>query len=128
MIRDFPTVAHTDNVSQIVRVARANIHIESLPVMDVEGKLIGIIRPEDLHRVLDSDLSPMLVNAEDIVAKSPLAVSPDENLLEAMRDFGSRDVETLPVETGVGPSRRLIGLLLRSDVLSRYRREMLRRR
>ena len=128
MIRDFPTVAHTDNVNQIVRVARANIHIESLPVMDGEGKLIGIIRPEDLHRVLDSDLSPMLVNAEDIVAKSPLAVSPDENLLEAMRDFGTRDVDTLPVETGVGPSRRLIGLLLRSDVLSRYRREMLRRR
>jgi len=128
MIRDFPTVAHTDNVDQIVRVARTNIHIECLPVMDAEGKLIGIIHPEDLHRVLDSDLSPMLVNAEDIVGRSPLSVSPDENLLDAMRDFGSRDVETLPVETGSGNSRRLIGLLLRSDVLSRYRREMLRRR
>lgn len=127
MIRDFPTVAHTDNVEQIVRVARANIHIECLPVMDGEGKLIGIIHPEDLHRVLDSDLSPMLVNAEDIVGRSPISVSPDENLLDAMRDFGSRDVETLPVETGAGNSRRLIGLLLRSDVLSRYRREMLRR-
>ena len=126
MIRNFPTVSYTDSVDQIMRVARANLHIESLPVMDADDKLIGIIRAEDLHRVLDADLAPHLVNAEDIVMKSPLSVSPELNLLEAMRDFGSRDVETLPVETGKGPSRRLVGLLLRADVLSRYRREMLR--
>ena len=126
MIRNFPTVSYTDSVDQIMRVARANLHIESLPVMDADDKLIGIIRAEDLHRVLDADLAPHLVNAEDIVMKSPLSVSPELNLLEAMRDFGSRDVETLPVETGKGASRRLVGLLLRADVLSRYRREMLR--
>ena len=94
--------------------------------MDADERLIGIIRAEDLHRVLDADLEPHLVNAEDIVMKSPLSVSPELNLLEAMRDFGSRDIETLPVETGTGSSRRLVGLLLRADVLSRYRREMLR--
>jgi CBS domain-containing protein len=57
--------------------------------------------------------------------KAPVSVSPDENLLEAIRDFGSRDVETLPVEIGSGKSRRLIGLLLRADVMRRYREEML---
>jgi CIC family chloride channel protein len=128
MVRKFPTVSHTDKVTQIVRVARANPHIEGLPVMGADGKLLGIIRPEDLHRVLDSDISPSLVLAEDISLTSPLAVSRDANLLEAMRDFGSRDVEMLPVETGRGDSRQLVGLLLRSDVMSRYRQEMLRRR
>jgi CIC family chloride channel protein len=128
MIRNFPTVSYTDSVDQIMHVARANLHIESLPVMDAEKQLIGIIRAEDLHRVLDAELAPHLVNAEDIVMKSPLSVSPELNLLEAMRDFGSRDMETLPVETGKGASRRLVGLLLRADVLSRYRREMLRLR
>ncbi|HUS38248.1 MAG TPA: CBS domain-containing protein [Pirellulales bacterium] len=63
---------------------------------------------------------------DDIALTSPLSVSPNANLLEAMRDFGSRDVETLPVETGRGDSRQLVGLLLRSDVMSRYRQEMLR--
>jgi hypothetical protein len=52
-------------------------------------------------------------------------VPPDANLLEALRDFGSRDIETLPVEIGSGSSRKLIGLLLRSDVMRRYRQEML---
>lgn len=124
MIRKFPTLKHSDNVHEIVRVARANPHIESLPVMD-EGKLIGIIRPSDLHRVLDSDISPHLVNAEDIAMRSPISVSPAENLIEALRDFGSRDVETLPVEVGTGANRHLIGLLQRSDVIRRYRQEIL---
>ena len=128
MIRHFPTVKYSDNVTEIIRVAQANSHIESLPVMNDEGRLIGIIRPEDLHRVLDSDMPPQLVNAEDIALASPLSVEPNENLLEALRDFGTRDIETLPVESGLGPSRRLVGLLMRSDVMRRYRQEMLRRR
>ena len=127
MIRNFPTVNHTDNVTEIVRVARKHSHIESLPVMN-EGQLVGIIRAEDLHRVLDSDMPPHLLNADDIALTSPIAVAPDANLLEALRDFGTRDVETLPVEAGKGDSRRLVGLLLRADVMRRYREEMLRTR
>jgi CIC family chloride channel protein len=125
MLRQFPTVKQDDDVNEIIRVARSNPTIESLPVMNPEGFLIGIIRPEDLHRVLDSDIPPHLIQAEDIALKAPVSVSPDENLLEAIRDFGTRDIETLPVEIGSGKSRRLIGLLLRADVMRRYREEML---
>ncbi len=125
MIRNFPRLRPGDNVHEIVRVARANPHIESLPVMGEDNMLIGIIRPTDLHHVLESDISPHLVNAEDIALRAPLSVSPAENLIEALRDFGTRDIETLPVEVGVGPHRRLIGLLLRSDVMRRYRQEIL---
>lgn len=128
MIRHFPTLAPEANAVEIVRVAREHPDIESLPVMGEDGKLIGIIRAEDLHRVLDSDISPSLVNAEDIALKTQLSVHPAENLIEAMRDFGARDVETLPVEVGVGESRRLVGLLLRADVIKRYRQEMLSRK
>ncbi|MCO6457977.1 MAG: chloride channel protein [Pirellulaceae bacterium] len=128
MIREFPTVRQTDNASEIIRVARANTHIESLPVMDQRGKLLGIIRPEDLHRVLDTDIEPHLLQADDIALMSPISVSPDANLLEALRDFGTRDVETLPVVEGRGASARLVGLLVRADVIRRYRLELLRHR
>ena len=57
--------------------------------------------------------------------KSPVYVSPDDNLLEALRDFGLRDIETLPVGKGKGSSRTLVGLLLRVDVMRRYREEVL---
>lgn len=125
MIRKFPILQHTDTALDIVRVARENPDIENLPVMNAEGKLIGIIRAEDLHRVLDSDISPLLVNAEDLALRTPLSVSPSDNLIEAIRDFGTRDVETLPVEVGQGVNRRLVGLLRRRDVMLRYRQEML---
>lgn len=125
MVRRFPTLKPEDNAAEIIRIARDHPEIESLPVMGDDGKLIGIIRAEDLHRVLDSDLQPELVNAEDIALRSTISVHPAENLIEAMRDFGALDVETLPVEVGAGESRRLVGLLLRADVMRRYRQEML---
>jgi CIC family chloride channel protein len=130
MVRDvmrenYPILRTTDGLTEIIRVARANSHIETLPVMDEHDQLSGIIHSEDLHRALDSDVAPSLVQADDIATKSPLSVDPDDNLLEAMRDFGLRDVETLPVITGQGSTRKLVGLLLRADVMRRYRQEIL---
>ena len=126
MIRWFPTVRHSDNLAEIVRIARANSHIESLPVMDEKGRLVGIIRSVDLHRVLDTDMPAELVNADDIALRTKISLDPNENLLEALRDFGHSDIETLPVEEGIGKDRRLIGMLLRADAMRRYREEMLR--
>ena len=127
MIRSFPSVNNTDDLTEIIRVTRANPQIEGLPVMNEEGGLMGIIRPGDLHRVLDTDVPHKLINAEDIAMMSPIALSEDANLLEALRDFGASDIESLPVESGRGKSRRVVGLLLRSDVMHRYREEMLSR-
>lgn len=125
MVRHFPSLKPSDNAMDIIRIARENPAIESLPVIGEDGRLFGIIRAEDLHRVLDSDISPTLVNAEDIALRTTLSVHPAQNLIEAMRDFGARDVETLPVEVGKGDNRRLVGILLRADVIKRYRQEML---
>ena len=94
--------------------------------MDEQGRLRGIIRPEDLHRLLDSDIMPHLVRADDVALRVPIVLAPDANLLEALRDFGAADTETLPVEDRTGKSPRLIGLLFRTDVMRRYREELLR--
>ena len=128
MVRNFPTVHQNDNLAEIVRVARANSHIESLPVMDDSDKLVGIIRPADLHRVLDTDAPAHLINALDIAVPSPISLSTNDNLLEALRDFGAFDTESLPVESGEDKPGHVVGLLLRTDVMRRYREEMLRRR
>ncbi|MEZ6115106.1 MAG: chloride channel protein [Pirellulaceae bacterium] len=126
MIRDFPVLKQTDNLERIVRVARSNIHIESLPVMNSSGQMVGLIRSEDLHRVLDTDVGADWVNADDIAVPVAAAISPNLNLLEALRDFGARDIETLPVEENRDGKKQLVGLLLRNDVMRRYRAEMLR--
>jgi CIC family chloride channel protein len=126
MLRSFPVVRDTDSAAEIIRVARANSHIESLPVMNADNQLVGIISAEDLHRVIDTDMTPHLLRADDIAQQSPTSVSPNENLLEALRDFGTRDVEMLPVQKGDGAERQLVGILFRSEVMRRYRMELLR--
>ncbi len=128
MLRRFPSVRQSDNLDEIISVAKAHPQVESLAVFDEREKLVGIIRPEDLHRLLDSEVAGALVTALDIAQEVPLSLSPDENLLEAIRDFGSRDIETLPVITGSGNDRKLIGVLQRADVMRRYREELLRKR
>jgi len=127
MRRDFPSVRQTDNLDEIARVARANPDFEVLPVMNEDGRLVSVIRPGDLQRALDTDAPPQLIKADDIALMTPVALSIDANLLEALRDFGASDTESLPVESGRGRNRRLVGILLRSDVMRRYREEMLRR-
>jgi CIC family chloride channel protein len=127
MRRHFPSVKNTDELREIVRVARANPDFEVLPVMNEDGRLVSIIRPGDLQRALDTDIPSHLVKAEDIALMAPIALSTDANLLEALRDFGACDIESLPVESRHGNDRRVVGLLLRADVMRRYREEMLRR-
>ena len=127
MLRKFPRLRDSDNLAEIVRVARANTHISGLPVTNKMGQLVGMIDAEDVLRAIESDVPPDLVNADDISKKTPLTVFPEENLLEAIRDFGMRDVETLPVEDVRGDKPKLVGLLLRSDVMRRYRQEMLQK-
>jgi hypothetical protein len=69
-----------------------------------------------------------LINAMDIALMAPVALRPNTNLLEALREFGACDIETLPVEAGRGEHRRVVGLVFRADVMSRYRKELLRAR
>ena len=71
-------------------------------------QLPGIIRHEVLRSVLDSDVAPQLLMASDIATDSPISIFPDDNLLEALRDFATPDVESLPVEERQGQSRRLV--------------------
>ena len=98
-------------------LAREHQELESLPVMNQDGRLVGIIGTEDLHRAVDSDIAPHFVFADDIASPPPVSLSPDENLLEMLRDFGKRDVDMLPVEEGKGEDRRLVGLLIRAEVM-----------
>lgn len=126
MIREFPRIKHSDNILQIRKIASENPKFEAFPVLDNNSSLVGIIRPEELHRVEDTDMPPTLVCADEIASTPKVVVSQDENLLEALRDFSRHDIETLPVEEGEGEDRRLIGLLLREDVMRCYREEMRR--
>ena len=91
------------------------------PKINKTGRVAANAFKKKDHQII-SPIAP-----KHIAMMPPIVLPTNANLLEALRDFGARDVESLPVESEQGKARRLVGLLLRSDVMRRYREGMLRR-
>jgi chloride channel protein, CIC family len=88
------------------------------PVVDDEGRLVGLITVGDLGRVAKDqrDLADILVAAD--IARPTETITPEETLLVATRRMGVRGAGAIPVvhaQTG-----RLLGLLDRRQVLGHY--------
>lgn len=115
----------TDNLTQIVEFAKSHAQLENLPVIDQDGYVEGMIRHGDLKLALTSDVNPDLICAQDLDVDQLHEVTADENLLEAIADFGASNVDCLFVVDRRAKPRRLLGALFRSDVMRRYREELL---
>jgi CIC family chloride channel protein len=129
MVRDVmvPTavVRLNDNLSQIIAFAKEHSELENLPVVDQNGFVQGMIRHSDLKLATKSDVDPHLVRAHDLNVDQLYDVSVDENLLEAISDFGASDVDCLFVVDRQAKRPLLLGALFRGDVMRRYREELL---
>jgi len=103
--------------------ARQRAHTSSqqvFPVIDRSGILRGLIEWETLRQAAQEDgtttVGALAEAADELVAM-------DESLLTALRRLGLRDAALLPVIDH--PDRRhLVGVILRSDVLAAYDREV----
>jgi CBS domain-containing protein len=117
----------------VVKMRRSQI--SALPVVDGEGRAIGVVSEADmLNKEADLDkepgtLSGLLrfgerekadgVTAAELMTKPPVTIGPGAPLAEAARLMRDRRVKRLPVinETGL-----LIGIVSRADVLSVFAR------
>ena len=94
------------------------------PVVDGTGSLLGMLSSVAIREALSNGegLGPLLL-AADLAEPEPDPVTTDDTLLTALRRFGRRDADTLPV---VDASRRdrLVGVLSRQDLMSAYERAL----
>jgi CIC family chloride channel protein len=85
----------------------------TLPVLDGDGKLYGIIQVEQFRDIWrDEGLHPALV-ASDLARKVPL-LTPETNLAQALHLMDQEDVDALPVQGP--PESPTCGLLTRALV------------
>jgi len=87
------------------------------PVLEAQGKLVGVITLNEIRRVMNDDLPPMLV-AHDLMITDFPRVSPSTDLAEALRTLSSADMEEVPVWDE--ERKALVGLLSRGQLTRTY--------
>lgn len=100
--------------------------ITSLPVVDEDGRILGVVSEVDLLRDLitpDARLHvmrtieeppPPFTFVEDVMTTSALTVKPGDDLVEAINLVTTKGVKCLPV---VDDEDRVVGVISRRDVV-----------
>ena len=88
----------------------------SVPVVDEEGTLIGIVTEYDLLQAMIEGRDLRKVSATDIMTAHPLTVTEDQTLVHVANLFQDRYVTRVPVVR----NSKLVGILARRDMLFGY--------
>ncbi len=134
MTRDVKTVSPDATIDEAVGVLLA-IHVSGLPVVDGEGKLVGIVSESDfLHRAeigtakrrarwIEFLLGPGEIaqsyvlshsrKVADVMTRDVATVGEEASLTEIVEVMEKRKVKRVPVITG----DRLVGIISRADLL-----------
>ncbi|WP_198324575.1 CBS domain-containing protein [Methanopyrus sp. KOL6] len=91
--------------------------IGALPVVDDEGRLIGLVTRTDLGRALLEDEYEPGTTIEEVMERNVIVVHPDDTLLDALKRMASTPegiYNQLPVVDDEG---KLVGILTDGDIL-----------
>jgi len=86
-------------------------------VLDGNGRLLGIVTPEDLRALALEPLLDHLVLASDVAHGAASALSASDSLARAMRRLIEQRLDALPVIDG---DRRPIAVISRRMLLDHY--------
>ncbi len=92
---------------------------QGYPVLDKEGRLIGVVTRRDLQAQPEPDLREV----RELIKRPPAVAYADSSLREAADHMVREGVGRLPVVTRAEPDR-VIGILTRSDLLSAHARRL----
>ncbi len=125
MTRDVVTVSEDMHLNKLLEHTFSSKH-SSFPVVDDKGLLSGIITFQDFKEVVfEEDLGDLVV-VKDIAIPSVITITEDQNLDEALKKIGLKNIEQLPVVKKDNP-REIIGILSRRDIFSAYNKEIINR-
>jgi len=92
--------------------------VGSLPVVDSDGVLFGLITDRDIVlRVVAASKDPAAMPVEDVATKDISPAYPDESLDEALQQMAHWQVRRLPVIE----DDRVVGMLAQADVVQEAR-------
>ena len=123
MTEEVVTIPEEMPFKKILEIVSYSRHLY-YPVVNEEGDMVGIISFTDIRDAAQEEGMEETVLARDLATSDVVTLKPNHNLNEALAKFSELDVEQMPV-VKVGDSKKVIGLLRRSDVQAVYNRELL---
>jgi CIC family chloride channel protein len=115
MTKNVDILHENSSLNDVLRIA-GDSEQATLPVVDSDGNLAGIVITRDLLGLLSSgsELGP-LVNAYDLCRSNPPVITPDSNLDQAAQLMEYEALEELPV-TATASGGKFLGLVTRRSI------------
>jgi CBS domain-containing protein len=90
--------------------------INGMPIIDDDGKVIGILTIIDILRAIKDNKNIDLLKASDIMTKSPIVIYQETSIMDIIDIMDKKGIEMIPV---VEEERddRLIGIVSRKDII-----------
>ena len=122
MTRKIVTLSEQDALNT-AEYGMHHMHFRHLPVVDGNGKLVGILSHGDLLHATSSSLSDKEAERNELILQEPvrrimqrevLTVQPGDSLIQAGKVLWESKIGCLPVVDGEGA---LVGMLTKSDFI-----------
>lgn len=117
-LREDDSLSIADDIMQLGR-------IRHLPVVDSEGRTVGVVSQRDLFRGAITSLlgyderakrhALNAIKVTDVMASPARTIGPDEDLTEAARRLDEHKIGCLLVVEGGDPAGELMGILTEGD-------------
>lgn len=89
----------------------------SVPIVDEQRRLVGIVSEHDLLMSLDRGQRWGDLSAQDVMSRNPYSVRPETSVGTIVHVMKTSDLIRVPV---VDAHNRLIGIVARRDILKAY--------
>ena len=90
-LEEVPTLKPADPVARVIE-RLSGTQFQTAPVLDAEGRLLGVVSLEEVLQAADSPELRQLVLAVDLMRGRVTPLRPDDSLEEAMAQFVEADL------------------------------------
>ena len=90
--------------------------INGMPIIDDEGKVIGILTIIDILRAIKDNKNIDALKANDIMTKNPIVIEQGTDILEIIDIMDKKGIEMVPVIEAENDNR-IIGIVSRKDII-----------
>ncbi len=126
VMEQLPVTIRHDMPLKAVGALFDQFHTHGLPVVDDQGRLLGILTLQDLQHALHADPANRDRPASAFCRKRLVVAYPDESIKEALRRMSVHDIGRLPVVDPAHPDR-LLGWINRASIIRAYDLALTRR-